>query len=106
MRPTSRGIHAFALLEMLLAIAILSLVVQLIPTLDVQHWSRGAWMIANAGVLATLLAVRFLPDAIFDWRERRGTQAHERDELAARQKAEERRKALQEIRQSRKRRMY
>jgi len=106
MRPTSKKVHAFALLELLLAIAVLALAIQLILALDFQNWSRGDWMIANAGVLTTLLAVRFLPDAIVDRWERRGRRMHDQDNLAARQKAKERREALEQIRQSRKRRMY
>ena len=106
MLHASRKLSAYALLELLLAIAVLALVVQIIPALDIQNWSRGTWMIANVGVLATLLAVRFLPDAILDWRQRHGRQAHEQDDVAARQKAKERREAIEQIRQSRKRRMY
>ena len=106
MRSTCKKSNAFALLELLLAIVVLALAIQLIPALDIQNWSRGTWMIANAGLLATLLAVRFLPDAIVDWRERRGRQTHDQDDLATRQKAKERREALEQIRQSRKRRMY
>lgn len=106
MRQHFHRANALALLELLLAIAVLALAIQLIPALDMQNWSRGVWMIANAGVLATLLAVRFLPNAILDWRERRGRQAHYQDDLAARQKAKERRETIEQIRQSRKRRMY
>ena len=106
MRPDYPKFTAFALLELLLAIALLALVIQLIPAMDIQNWSRSAWTIANASVLAILLAVRFLPDAIVDWHERRIKQTHDQDDLAARQKAKERREALEQIRQSRKRRMY
>lgn len=105
MRPTFKKSNALALLELLLAIAVLVLAVQLIPALDIQNWSRGAWLIANAGVLATLLAVRFIP-AILNRPERQGRQTHDQNGLAAQQKAKERRKAIEQIRQSRKRRLY
>lgn len=59
MRPTSKKVNAMALLELLLAIAILALAVQLIPALDFRNCSRGVWMAANALVIATLLATRF-----------------------------------------------
>ena len=106
MRPTPKKCTAFAFLELLLAVAILVLAWQLVPALDFSKWSRGGWMVANAGILATLVAVRFMPDAFFDWRERQDKRMHDQGNLTARQKAKERREALEQIRKSRKRRIY
>jgi hypothetical protein len=68
---------AFAWLELLLAIAILALLIQLLPTLwpiarrilDVRHWSRRGWIVANIIVVLALVGVRFGPELRSGFRE-------------------------------------
>lgn len=66
-------------LEILLALAFLSLLFQVFPSLwkphryalDVRQWSSAAWMTLNITVLLALFGLRFAPSATAAQRERR-----------------------------------
>jgi len=99
-----------AWLELLLAIAILSLILQLFPrlgqALDVRNWTRGVWFLVNGVVVIALILIRFAPDQVLEWQSRRGRTAADRETLERQRAAREHRESLQRIRQSRKRRLY
>lgn len=70
-------------LPIVLALAIVFLALQLIPsignavwrTLDVAHWSRSGWVLFNIFVLLVLIAVRFSPN-LFAYARRRRIRKH------------------------------
>jgi hypothetical protein len=65
---SNRSGHAW--LELLLAVSLLALVLQLVPALgerfiralDVRHWPRGIWLAVNAGAILALLWFRHGPE--------------------------------------------
>ncbi len=67
-RPLDRS--GFAWLELLLALAILALVLQLFPSvwvgtlwaLDVRNWPRTVWFAVNCVLLLALVGIRFDTD--------------------------------------------
>jgi hypothetical protein len=69
----------FAKLELLLVLAFLALFFQVFPSLwfgvlgvlDIRNWPRGVWMAINVGVVFSLFTIRFGPDLVEDWRQRR-----------------------------------
>lgn len=75
MRNATRANCGVALLEILLAIAIVILLVQFIPSLqslvDVRGWSQLHWIAVNAILLTVLLGMRFIPELVTDFREKR-----------------------------------
>jgi hypothetical protein len=85
-------------LEVLLALTILALLLQLLPSagwkflgaIDVRNWSSGAWIALNICVVLVLVAVRFGP-ALAEVHERRCT-----DTKVDREKAEHRRRRKEE----------
>lgn len=109
MRPSAPR-YGYAWLELLLALAIGALLLQLFPraasAFDVRLWSQQAWFAVNAVVLATLLVFRFLPDIRKRMEERQSQTANEKLVQATRQKAIDRRQAIESARQARKRRLY
>jgi hypothetical protein len=61
------GQRGFALLELLLLVALLMIICQAFPdilfklcaAMSFRNWSRGAWIALNVGTLLTLFAIRF-----------------------------------------------
>jgi len=100
----------FAWLELLLAIAILALVLQLFPSLaqaiDARNWTRGVWFLVNGLVVIALVLIRFAPDQILAWQSRRGRNAADRETIERQRAAKEHRESLEQIRKARKRRLY
>ena len=66
-RRKTRVCQAFAWLEVLLALTILALSLQLFPSVwwnvvaavDLRNWSRGDWLGLNVAIVLTLVAIRF-----------------------------------------------
>jgi hypothetical protein len=85
-------------LELLLVLAVLALVFQVFPSLwfnllwamDVRNWSRTAWFAVNVAVLLFLFGVRFVPDLVNNWQERRTRNAAD-STIAEKRKALKRR---------------
>ena len=100
----------FAWLEILLAISIMAVILQLFPSvarvLDARNWTRGGWIFVNCFLVIALVFLRFAPDQVLEWRGRRDRRLCEKAGLKRRQAARDHREALQRIRQSRKRRLY
>jgi hypothetical protein len=77
--PSVRRRRGAAWLELLLVLAFVALVLQLLPSipqrlleaLDFRYWSRWTWFVVNSGVLLLLLTVRFCPELIDSWRQRK-----------------------------------
>jgi hypothetical protein len=69
-KPKRQGSVRF---EFLLALMLLVLLLQLSQTLrswllsviDLRHWSRTSWFIANLVMVVVLVAIRFGPEALF-----------------------------------------
>lgn len=67
-------------LELALALAGVGLLLQISPTaaaaawrvLDVRQWPRAAWLWSNVVIMIALIALRFAPEFITAWRQRRG----------------------------------
>lgn len=106
--------NGVAWLELLLAIAVIFLVLQLVPSLgqtvlyaaDFRNWPRTVWFAANLGIVTLLLAVRFGPYLLQDWRDR---QQHLRSEHTKAEKAsalKKHREAIEQMKASRRRRIY
>lgn len=110
MRPTSKKVNAFALLEMLLALAMLCLILLLFPgllaMLDVRNWTRPVWFGVNVALALILLAIRFAPDSFYQWQNRHTQNLVDRAATERQQAVKERREWLRRIRESRRRRMY
>jgi hypothetical protein len=106
--------EAFAWLELLLVLAVLALVVQLIPgaldtifyAINPAHWPRTVWFAINWGVLSLLVGVRFGPDLVAAWKQRRQKLAVEREQSAKQRELKEQRETLERIKRSRSRRLY
>ncbi len=106
--------HGTAWLELLLALALLALVFQLVPSLwtgtlwalDVRNWPRTVWFAGNLVVVFVLVAIRFGPDLYQDWRQRKERRAAERIEMQKRQALKEQRETLERMQQARARRFY
>jgi len=66
----------FAWLELLLVLAVPALLFQLFPSLwsgtlwalDVRNWPRTVWFAGNVVVVVLLVAIRFGPELVQDWR--------------------------------------
>jgi hypothetical protein len=102
--------NGLAWLEILLAIAILALILQLFPNLgralDVRNWTRGVWFLVNGLVVIALILIRFAPDQVLEWQSRRGRTAADHKILERQRAAREHRESLEQIRKARKRRLY
>lgn len=114
MRSREQGRSGFPWLELFLVIAVLSLVLQLFPTLwrgtvgalDLRNWSRSVWIAANVILLLMLVAIRYLPTMILDWRERRVRKTASQAVLEKQKKMKDQREQIERLRQARKRRIY
>jgi len=102
--------QGFAWLETLLVLALLALVLQLFPSLlgllDVRNWSRGTWFAMNGVVVLILLAIRFGPDLVEDWRQRRQQSADLRTRAAKAAAAKAKQEKTRLLEQGRRRRIY
>ena len=84
MGPPAR--HAIAWLELLMVLAIVSLVLQLFPAawwwlvgiVDVRQWSRWTWFVVNLAVVVLLIAGRLAPDMTEALARRRAEKAKRR----------------------------
>jgi prepilin-type N-terminal cleavage/methylation domain-containing protein len=115
MKQLSSQQHAgFALLELLLALAVLTLILQIFPdagrlalwSLDVRNWPRTIWFVGNVGVLLLLIALRFGPQLRDDWRTRRSRLTSEIAEKHRKQELKEQRDTLERLKQAQRRRIY
>jgi len=103
-----------AWLELLLALAVVALLFQLFPQLrqialwviDVRNWPRTMWFVANLIVVIVLLAVRFGPGLVEDWRERQARLAAEQEKRTKQQELKAQREALERMKQSQRRRIW
>ncbi len=100
----------FAWLELLLALAMVALVLQLFPPLlalaNFRNWSRSTWFVVNTAVVLSLLTIRFGPDLFGDWRERRQRLATDREKAEHIETRKAHREAIERVKKSRRRRMY
>jgi hypothetical protein len=112
--PTLKRPRAgFAWLELLLALALLALVLQLFPALwngmlwalDVRNWPRTVWFAGTWLVLAVLVGIRFGPDIYTDWRQRRERLATERTKQQKQQALKDERETLARMKEGMKRRV-
>lgn len=114
MRTKSHPRNGFAWLELLLALALLALMLQLFPQvwqvvlwlLDVRNWPRTMWFGMNLLVVFVLLAVRFGPQLIDDWRTRRERLTSEHTKQEKQRELKEQREALERAKQAKGRRIY
>lgn len=101
-------------LEVALAASVILLVLQLWPSLartllyaiDFRHWPRTAWFFGNAVLVALLCGVRFGPDLVAGWQERRDRRGEELAKRAEALAKKEHREEIARIRESRKRRRF
>jgi hypothetical protein len=101
----------FAVLDMVLLGAIVTFLAILFPSviqlvfdsLDLRQWKGNTWFIANLGVVVVLVSVRFGPDLVRDWRERRRSSVRQREKGALANRAKERRESSERLDDSRKR---
>ena len=104
----------FVWLELLLALAMLALLVQLFPqvgrfalwALDVRNWPRSVWFIGNLGILLLLVGLRFGPQLVEEWKSRRDRLAVEATQKHRQQELKEQREALERLKQAQRRRIY
>ncbi len=109
---TSR--YGFAWLELLLLLSVFVLLLQIWPeggrtliyAVDFRNWPRTVWFFGNIFVVAMLLTVRFGPELIRDWRERREHLNAERDKKEKVRELKEQKDAAQRMKESRSRRIY
>jgi thiol:disulfide interchange protein len=103
-----------AVLELLLALAVLALVFQLFPSLwfamlwatDVRNWPRNIWFAATWMVLIALLAIRIGPDVYHDWWQRRMRSAVEQAQKEKQMRLKQEREMLAQRMEAMKRRVY
>ncbi len=113
-RISVQGRSGFAWLELLLALAMLALVLQLFPRagqtlvwmLDVRNWPRTVWFGANLIVLLVLVAVRFGPQLVEEWRERRERLSSEHTKEEKQREIRAQREALERMQQAKRKRIY
>ncbi len=101
-------------LEWLLVLSVFFLVVQLFPRfcqflfslVDPRNWPRTAWFGVNLFVLLALVAVRFAPQLVADWRERKTRLTVEKTKHDKQQELKAEREALERMQQAKRRRIY
>jgi hypothetical protein len=106
--------EGFAWVELLLALAVLALLFQIFPQigglvlwiLDVRNWPRSVWFFGNLGILFILIALRFGPQLIEDWRSRRNRLAAEVAEKHRQQELKDQRESMERLKQAQRRRIY
>lgn len=106
-------------LEWLLVLSVFCLVVQVLPQnlmarfgqfvllmVDPRNWPRTAWFVANLLIVLVLLAVRFGPGLLQDWREQRERRDTQRQQHIKQQELKEQRQNLEKLQQAKRRRIY
>jgi uncharacterized membrane protein YqjE len=115
MKRRSYQRHAgFAWLELLLALAVLALLLQFFPQVgrlvlwifDVRNWPRSIWFFGNLGILFILIALRFGPGLVEDWRSRKSRLAADVAEKHRQQELKKQRENLERLKQAQRRRIY
>jgi hypothetical protein len=79
MRVREQRRAGYAWPELLLALAIVALVLQLYPSLwfralwalDVRNWSQAAWLYFNIAIIFVLVGMRFGPELMADLRRQK-----------------------------------
>jgi hypothetical protein len=110
--PQTRS--GFALLELLLILAVLTLVLQLFPSIgkvflalvDVRRWPRTVWFLANIGIVFIFLGWRFGPALLNDWRQWRARVAIKGVWQEKAKKLKEHRARIEGYRKATKRRLW
>jgi type VI protein secretion system component VasK len=106
--------HGIAWLELLLALALIMLILQLVPSLgqiallalDFRNWPRTVWFGLNIIVVALLLGIRFVPGLIADWNKRQHRLLLEKTKAEKVRKLKQKQETMARMQQSRRRRMY
>jgi type VI protein secretion system component VasK len=101
-------------LEWMLVLSVFCLVVQVFPRfgqlvlllVDPRNWPRTAWFAVNLFVLLALVAVRFAPQLLADWRERKERLTVEKTKHDKQQELKAEREALERMQQAKRRRIY
>jgi cytochrome c biogenesis protein ResB len=104
----------FPWVEGLLAFVVAVLILQIFPeigevllwTIDLRNWPRTAWFVINLLVLSVLLAVRFAPQIVEDWRSRRERLSVEQIKRQQQLELNEQRDSLERMKQALRRRIY
>lgn len=116
--PSKNRCRALASLELLfvllLILAFLALVLQLFPDtahialwgLNPRNWPRTMWFVVNIAVVLILLTVRFGPQFVEDFRERKARLASEDEKHQKQQELKEQRDSLDRLKQAQRRRIY
>lgn len=102
------------LLELLLALAFVLLVMQFFPsigrvllfTIDIRNWPKSIWFIGNVAIFFILIAIRFAPQLLEDWRLRKDRLASELSKKNKQQELKEQRENLERLKQAQRRRIY
>ena len=102
------------LLEILLCLSVITLTVQIFPTLatallaaiDFRHWSRFAWISFNGLLILGLCVAHVLPDTVLAWRTWRERVRLERAKAKKALEMKQHREMLQRLAAGRKRRVY
>jgi len=109
-RTAGQPRSGFAWLELLLAIAALSLLFQLSPSLrsavNVSNWSQLTWFIFNVVVVLILIGIRVGPDLWSDFSERRQRKATDQAKASKAHVLKEQREAMERMQESRRRRKF
>lgn len=108
------GRGGFAWLELLLVLAICGLILQLFPSVGVGllwainplNWPRTFWFALNFAIIIALVGVRFGPDLYHDWAKAREEKALEQQKAEKQQALKQERQRLEQVKESRKRRIY
>lgn len=99
--------HGFGLLELMLALAFLTFICQLWPSiLDVRQWSRATWFILNLVIVLALVVARFGQGSCQEWKDRRQRLLVERTKAKKVHQLREQREAIERMAAARKRRIY
>jgi hypothetical protein len=114
MKHLSHQRSGFGWLELLLALAMLALLFQMFPevgrfalwSLDARNWSRTVWFLGNLLILGLLVAIRFGPQVVEEWKSRRDRLAMEATEKHRQQELKEQRESLERLKQAQRRRIY
>jgi hypothetical protein len=109
-----RKSSGFAWAELGLALAVIALVFQLVPSLwtgtlrafNIANWSRIVWFAANCLVLFALIAIRFGPDLYTDWKKRRQRLSAARERKEKLQESQQQRLLRTRMKEALKRRVY
>ena len=113
--PRTQAKRGRAVLEAVLAAAILALIAQLILPyvtvksmirLDVRYWPRWVWFLLNMAGVLMMLSVRFGPDLKAEWNERRNANISKAAKAAKSKEQQEHREQIERLKRGRKSRMW